>query len=197
LDWLHSYGYEWPPLLLRMYSDGAFAWDAEWPLLLLCADFETFASADEWRARCEDLRSPDDYRKADPAQGFVPFAMSHDGSPYCFYFAAGQAGDVPVVHLPMDSWDGRFLARNLGEFLFSEMVYAAVDPDADNPVAEDPEAVLRTHGPYLTEAQRESVAGLYRGLAAGRRISEQEARALIDQIAPWNRYDEEFRYMGE
>lgn len=178
-----EFGFEYPALYKELYHNNMLDMgeaSADWltltypkikqnpSLLLYAPDFEV-TNVSEVRDLIEELRDPDDYRNVNPDYLFVPFAMTYGGDWYCFWyrFPADIEADEPlIVLLPHDDLDVEVLAKNLEDFIFSQMCKTVCDVYEeglvmDGDFKENIGNMLRTHLPYLSEERQKIVTELY------------------------------------
>lgn len=174
------YGFIYPALYKQLYAEGLLdigQTGLEWltrefprlrlrPPLLYGHDFELMQVGDVAEEIAEFL-NPDSYREIRPELQFIPFAMSGAGDPYCFHLNAATDAGVPVVYMYHDANKATFKARKLQDFIFRGLLEAVAEVDLASLImvgdfAENCQAVLDTHGLFITSRQREVGADIYR-----------------------------------
>lgn len=178
-----EFGFKYPELYKELYKNkmldsGEYSYD--WlqltypklkenpPLLLYGQDFE-LTPIDEIQSIIEEMRDPDDYREINPDYLFVPFGQTGGGDYYCFWYHFPEEieADQPlIVLLPHDDIELEILAKNLEDFIFSELCKSVCDVYEeglimDGSFKENSTNMLRTHLPYLSEEKQRIVSELY------------------------------------
>ncbi|MGP6171543.1 SMI1/KNR4 family protein [Microbacterium sp. A204] len=217
-----EYGLAWPELYLRLADDGMLDWGTfgpDWastqapllrervPILFFDCDFEPL-TCDGIREELDAMCDPEDYRKIDPAQGYLPFGRTPGGDLYCFEREAAGDRVGPVVLILHDDEMGEYLASSLQDFIATEMIMSFVEFDSDQFLGDgDPHANaslwLHSHRPYLRVDQISALELLYeRSVAvdADRTMSiieHADAEELVKHVAPFPKRGDEFVAWGE
>jgi len=163
-----------------------------------------------------EFLDPDSHREIRPGLRLIPFAMSGGGDLYCFHLNTSTDAGVPVVYMYHDVDEATFQAKNLQDFMFRSLLEAVVEVDADSLIvvgdfAENCQAVLDTHGPFLSARQRDVVADIYRRelrtwvrqLPRGRAttyqglLSDEELAQILGTEISFEQLDQSFTYMLE
>ncbi len=163
-----------------------------------------------------EFLNPDSSREIRPELRFIPFAMSGAGDPYCFHLNAATDAGVPVLYMYHDANEATSKARNLQDFIFRSLLEAVAEVDADSLIvvggfAENCQAMLGTHGPFLSARQRDVVADIYRRelrtwvrqLPRGRAttyqglLSDEELAQILGTEISFEQLDQSFTYMLE
>ena len=175
------YKFSYPALYRQLFAEGMLdicQVGPEWlttefprlrprpPLLLFGNDFELMQIADIAEESAEFL-NPDSYREVRPDLRFIPFAMNGAGDLYCFHLNAATDAGVPIVYVWHDADKATFKARNLQDFIFRGLLEAVAEVDGDSLISrgefgENCQAMLGTHGPFLSVRQRDIVTQIYR-----------------------------------
>jgi len=181
-----KYGFKYPELYHRLYSDGMLDWGEfgpDWhstywekfkgnpPLLLFGNDIELLdlnrrSNGTSVIERIDDLKDPKYYMQVKPEFSFIPFAMNGGGDLYAFQFDKQRGADVPIALLPHDSYVAIVLAKNLQDFIFRMLLECVNDIDGGSRVADgDLKAnlsnALRTHKVYLSQSQVAIIQKIY------------------------------------
>lgn len=133
------------------------------PLLLFGNDFELLYP-DTIVAKINSFSDPDEWEISSDYR-FIPFGSSGGGDLYCFYLNGQQGDDIPVVFVSFYSSEVTYLAKNLQDFIFRNMLEAVTDPYLED-VSEanfmqDIRNMLHTHSNYLSPKQQEIVSKIY------------------------------------
>lgn len=201
-----DYHFTYPALFKQLNTDGMLDWGIlgpEWitdvypglkanpPLLLFASDFELMDEEEISEEIEEGLPL------ADKAHRFVPFAFTGAGDWYAFYYNLKDGDDVPVVLVYHDANEATVLARNMQDFIFSQMLEAItnIDPEYPGLITDGDMKVnsynfLRTHAKYLTPHQQQVVAEAYqKGTLTG-----QELHAILEAEMSFEWLDKSFPY---
>jgi SMI1 / KNR4 family (SUKH-1) len=224
------YGFTYPALYRQLYTEGLLdigQLGPEWlitefprlrlrpPLLLFGNDFELMQLADVAEEIAEFL-NPDSYREVRPELRFIPFAMNGAGDLYCFHLNAATGEGVPIVYVWHDADEATFKAKNLQDFIFRGLLGAVAEVDSDSLImvgsfAENCQAMLGTHGPFLSARQQDIVTAVYRRelttqvrrLPKGHEqtysglLSDAELEQLLATEIGFEQLDQSFAYMRE
>jgi SMI1 / KNR4 family (SUKH-1) len=140
----------WPATLVQLFQSnllGDFHRSAPAALVDFAEDFEPL-SVEQIGQELANLYSPTDYRRLDPQYRFLPFAANGAGDLYCLFLNDNPA-DPPVVLLWHDNDCADYWAKNLADFIFSELLGAGCSIEKGG-VAKQ---ALPVYQPYLkTEA---------------------------------------------
>ncbi len=217
-----KYGFTYPDIYKRLYAAGMLDYGEaceDWaeryyrkmaanpPLLLFAYDFELidFPVIDQTIA---EFRDPEGFRMILPEYNFIPFAQTAIGDLYVFQYDLRQGDDVPVTLLPEDDYYGIVQARNMQDFIFRELLFAATDINETMPLVtagnrENALNMLRTHAPYLTKEQVDILTDVYNrkircidddGDPVLQMISEQECNKIISKVLAFDKLNYEFPY---
>ncbi|CAL1516420.1 SMI1/KNR4 family protein [Chitinophaga sp. MM2321] len=204
-----EYHFTYPSLYKRLYKDGMLDWgelNHEWindvypglkgspPLLLFANNFELM----DGEGMSEELE--DGFPLADKTHRFVPFAFNSTGDWYAFYYNLQNGEDIPIVQVMRDENEAVILAKNLQDFIFSQMLEAVTNMDANTPdlivdgdFKENCRNFLRTHAPYLTPHQQGIVAAAYeKGGLTG-----LELHPILEAEISFEWLDKSFKYKVE
>ncbi|HVI44479.1 MAG TPA: SMI1/KNR4 family protein [Chitinophaga sp.] len=200
-----EYGFVYPQLYKQLYHEGMLNWGtlgSGWyqtvyptlksapPFLIYGDDFEIMELPDiqEWLSKGPPY--------GDKGHRFVPFGYTGAGDWYAFYLNLQEGDNIPVVQVWHDANRACVLAKNLQDFIFSQMLHAITDQEdndsliTDGDLKENCQNFLRTHGPYLTPHQRSIVADAYeKGSLKGKELfnilSEEINFEWLDKCFPY------------
>ncbi|NSL88690.1 SMI1/KNR4 family protein [Chitinophaga solisilvae] len=201
-----DYNFTYPALYKQLSEDGMLSWGELSPdwirdvypglkatprFLMFAADFEIMDEADI------SAEMEDGLPNADKKHRFVPFGYTGAGDWYAFYYNLQQGDDVPVALVYHDSNEATIIAKNLQDFIFSQLLEAITNPDpqyrgliADGDIKVNSYHFLRTHAPYLSPQQQQVVATAYqKGVLTG-----QELHGILEANINFEWLDNSFPY---
>lgn len=185
------------------------------PLLLYSNDFELLSPESAHEA-LEEITEPDSYLNIKVDYHFIPFGQSGAGDYYCFFLNESTAADIPIVIIYHDDNCAEYLAKNIQDFIFIEILKYMTDLD-EYKAANDIEFktnisnLLKTHLKYLSKSQQDCLNKLnnkalieYEVVFGSGRIeqhrgflTDKEYQQKIDELAPYKNLEKAFCYSDD
>lgn len=225
----NKYAFQYPQTYRQLCLDGMLDWYRGWneawtaqrnwytevyptlldnpPLLLHSRDFELLQFKDI-EERLDDV--PDYW---DPQIRLVPFAMNGAGDWYAFYLNSEVKDSIPIVHAPHDYNQAQYLAKDMSDFMFRQMLEYVAEID-DEHLKDEPllrrnvHSMLVSHTPYITPEQVAILKKVYdrpitkhmynltgRAYAAQGMLGEEELQKILNTQIEFELLDVEFQYM--
>lgn len=172
-----KFGFKYPAIYHQMYTDGMLSFGepgADWeskvpqlfatpPLLFFAKDFELMLPELVMEMR-DEFYAPVSYRAVPEGMSLIPFGTTGGGDMYCFDITDAQQEDLPIVLAAHDSSRVEVLTENFQDFVHQSLLAMVQDVEPDDAVMHDDfqanvQNMLKTHGRYLTQEQREEIQG--------------------------------------
>ena len=185
------------------------------PLLLYSDDFELL-SLELVYETLEDMTEPDSYLHIKLDYHFIPFGQSGAGDYYCFFLNESTVEDIPITIVYHDENRAEYLAKNLQDFIFIEILKYMTDINeykATNDIEFKVNVthLLKTHLRYLSKSQQNCLNELinqaiveYEVVFASGSIeqhrgflTEQECQQKIVKLAPYKKLEKAFCYSDD
>ncbi|MDR2236754.1 MAG: SMI1/KNR4 family protein [Chryseobacterium sp.] len=177
-----EFNFTYPVLYRQLYDDQMLDWGPEgngWytnvfpalkenpPLLLFGNDIEIWDPV-AYHGGIREIINHEVY-DINPKYRMVPFAKNGAGDLYVFQFDGEVNGEIPVTFFPHDDSEAEFLAKNLQDFIFRQLLesltemdeYSMFEGDSEEEIRKNLHNQLRTHRRYLTLRQIEILEDIY------------------------------------